>query len=247
MKTKQSRGFTLIELLVVIAIIAILAGLLLPALAKAKFKAKVTNCTSNYRQWGISANMYAMNFEDKLPSFKMPRTGLNPWDVSIDMAPGIEPYGLTVPMWFCPTRPNEFSDADQWARKNLKRAISSIEDLNRYYRRSYGSFAIIKHNWWVPRNAGGFMFPTPKMNGNAKDPNGWPISLSDSRAAHQPIISDLTHMKVGGKPTPAKAGGGHQYQGSLHSVNVAFGDGHNETRPIAKIKLRHTGNWHAFY
>jgi len=28
---------------------------------------------------------------------------------------------------------------------------------------------------------------------------------------------------------------------------VAFGDGHNETRPIAKIKLRHTGNWHAFY
>jgi prepilin-type processing-associated H-X9-DG protein len=54
-------------------------------------------------------------------------------------------------------------------------------------------------------------------------------------------------MKVKGSPIPAKAGGGHQYQGNLHSVNVAFGDGHNETRPIAKIKLRHTGNWHAFY
>ena len=104
---KQSRGFTLIELLVVIAIIAILAGLLLPALAKAKFRAKVTNCTSNYRQWGIAANMYAMNFEDKLPAFNMPRTGLNPWDVSIDMAPGIEPYGLTVPMWFCPPDPTK--------------------------------------------------------------------------------------------------------------------------------------------
>ena len=230
--TPRNRGFTLIEVLVVIAIIAILAGMLLPALAKAKSKTLGIRCMNNGKQMMLAWRLYADDNDEllvkSLDSGNVPEnakrallvagSASDPAATTIDRSPLMKYMGKNRDVWRCPSDPTYRIEAGKRVPRVRSQSMSQVFDFG----------------GWLPAPP----YRTYSRLGHIVRPTEtWvmvdehPLSINDAACAVQIV------------PHSATSGNIIDFPASYHNgaAGFSFADGHSEIHQWKGSKIKTFG------
>ena len=237
-------GFTLVELLVVIGIIAVLVGMLLPAVTRARFQAIFTTCAERQRQMVMAMQMYANEHKGYFPRHDL-GSGGNLWDVAPETYSVLrERYGQPHTMFFCPDA-REDLEADEYDTFLGPGGTSG--------------FYLIGWLYWVPRANNGLIVPpdpgSPGFTIRDTEIFRGPIRMGDEFFNKNPVLTDLiiiyddwpagTDLSQDPRPMAPNYGAwtSHRWKGLLAGTNQAFADGHVVRFHGGEARPRYAGNY----